>query len=160
MANRFLVSVPDAMEEPLWLERVEPFLQKAMQKLQFNGEDISVVFCNNSYIRSLNNRYRKIDAETDVLSFEDGDEYEEDGQKWIEAGDIVINSDMIDENARAFNTTTDDELKRLLVHGILHLNGMDHGEEHLDGKSKPKCKMLVLQEDVLDELQNEKITDL
>ena len=50
-----------------------------------------------------------------------------------------------------------DELKRLLVHGILHLNGMDHGEEHIEKGVTPVCEMLQKQEKILELLKEEKI---
>ena len=43
------------------------------------------------------------------------------------AGDIAISMDTLRRNARDFEVTEDEELKRLLVHGILHCAGMDHG---------------------------------
>jgi len=49
------------------------------------------------------------------------------------------------------------ELKRLLIHGILHLNGMDHGEEHIEKDVVPTGKMLALQEKILLELSDELI---
>ena len=56
---------------------------------------------------------------------------DEDGNKWLNAGDIAISLDMLPVNAAYFNCSENEELKRLLVHGLLHLNGMDHGDEHI-----------------------------
>ena len=69
--------------------------------------------------------------------------------------DIAISVEMIGENAEYFKTTPNAELKRLLVHGLLHLNGMDHGEEHIESGVEPECEMLVLQEKLLKELDSE-----
>ena len=60
-------------------------------------------------------------------------------------------------NAEYFDETKNDELKRLLVHGLLHLNGMDHGEEHIEKGTAPECEMLKLQETILEKLKDEKI---
>lgn len=157
MANRILISVQDDIEVPSFLDRVEPFVSKAMEKLSFNNEEVSILFCNNEYIRELNNSYRKIDSPTDVLSFENDYVYEDEGIGWKAVGDIAISVEMIPENAEYFSTTTDAELKRLLVHGLLHLNGMDHGEEHIENGVEPQCEMLVLQEKILKELNDEKL---
>ncbi len=158
MPDRFLVSVNEDISEPEWFFKVEPFLQKAASILKYDGEEISVLFCNNQFIRELNKQYRGIDSATDVLSFESGDSYvDEDGNEWLNAGDIVISLDMIGENARYFGNDENDELKRLLVHGLLHLNGMDHGEEHIENGKQPVCEMLVLQEKILESLSGEKI---
>jgi probable rRNA maturation factor len=60
--------------------------------------------------------------------------------------------DTLRRNARAFDVTEDEELKRLLVHGILHLAGMDHGS----GKGR---EMLSLQERLLERLKEERIIE-
>lgn len=159
MANRFLISVQENVSEPAWLKNVEPFMEKAMKMLGFDGQEISVLFCNNPYIQELNKMYREIDNPTDVLSFENGETYEEDGTEWFCAGDIAISIEMISENASYFNTTANAELKRLLVHGLLHLNGMDHGEEHVEPGKEPECEMLVLQEEKLKLLNDEIIIE-
>lgn len=155
MANRILISVQDEIESPAFLENIEPFVLKAMEKLNFDCEEVSILFCNNEYIRELNNSYRQIDSATDVLSFENDYVYEDEGAEWKAVGDIAISVEMIGENAQYFNTTANAELKRLLVHGLLHLNGMDHGEEHIESGVEPVCEMLVLQEKILKELDCE-----
>ncbi|MCR5614440.1 rRNA maturation RNase YbeY [Treponema sp.] len=153
MANRVVVTAEENITSPIWLDKVESFVLFAMEKLKFDCEEVSILFCNDSYIKELNKCYRNIDNATDVLSFENDMEYEDEGTLWKAVGDIVISVDMIAENARYFNTTENAELKRLLVHGLLHLNGMDHGEEHIEANKAPECEMLVLQESLLKELQ-------
>lgn len=158
MANSVLVSVQNEIEKPVWFEKVEPFVLTAMEKLHFDGEELSIMFTDDEMMRTLNNSYRHIDSSTDVLSFENGEEYtDEDGKKWICAGDIAISLDMLPKNAEYFECSENEELKRLLVHGLLHLNGMDHGEEHIEKNKKPECEMLALQEEILQELKDETI---
>ena len=62
---------------------------------------------------------------------------------------------MLPVNAAYFNCSENEELKRLLVHGLLHLNGMDHGDEHIEKNQLPVCEMLVTQENLLSELKDE-----
>ncbi|MCR4735382.1 MAG: rRNA maturation RNase YbeY [Treponema sp.] len=157
MANRILVSVQEEVEEPSWIENVEPFMQKASELLHFDGEEISVLFCNDEYMKELNSTYRKIDSTTDVLSFENDEEYEDEEGKWKCVGDIAISLETLPVNAEYFDESKNEELKRLLIHGMLHLNGMDHGEEHLQDNTEPECEMLVLQEKTLKLLKDEKI---
>ena len=78
MANRILISVQDGIEKPEWLDGVEPFVQTVMEKLSYDKEEISVLFCSNEFIQELNKNYRHIDSATDVLSFENGEEYEDE----------------------------------------------------------------------------------
>ena len=106
-------------------------------------------------IRELNANYRNIDSATDVLSFENGEEYtDEEGKEWFSAGDIAISVDTLPKNAEYFEVSQNEELKRLIVHGILHLNGYDHGEEHVEKGVEPKCEMLVLQKQLMDKFEN------
>ena len=155
MANRIFVSVQEGVKEPEWLEKTEAFIAVAAKELGFDQEEISVLFCNDEYIKELNSSYRNIDAPTDVLSFENDEEYEDEEGKWKCVGDIAISLDTLPVNAEYFNEDTNAELKRLLVHGLLHLNGMDHGEEHIQSGVAPQCQMLVLQENILEKLKDE-----
>ena len=157
MANRILISVQDGIEKPEWLDGVEPFVQTVMEKLSYDKEEISVLFCSNEFIQELNKNYRQIDSATDVLSFENGEEYEDEEGVWFYAGDIAVSLDMLPENAEYFETDANTELKRLLIHGVLHLNGMDHEPEHIEKGVEPECEMLVLQEKTLKALETEKI---
>ena len=155
--NRVYVAMQDGVEEPDWINNVEPFVQKALSEFKFDGEEISMLLCNDTYMQELNKTYRNIDSTTDVLSFENDEEYEDEEGKWKCVGDIVISLDTLPVNADYFEESRNDELKRLIVHGLLHLNGMDHGEEHIEKGAEPVCEMLVLQEKVLNKLKDEKI---
>ena len=157
MANRILISMYDEMPEPAWFANLEPFVNTAMKELGFDGEEISILLCNDSYIQELNNSYRNINSPTDVLSFENDEDYEDDEGKWKCVGDIAISLETLPVNAKYFETDDDSELKRLVVHGILHLNGYDHGEEHIEKGVEPECEMLKIQEAALIKLKDEKI---
>ena len=155
MANRVFVSVQEKMDEPVWLCKVEPFVQKALKRIGYDGEELSLLFCDDAFIQELNKNYRQIDSATDVLSFENGDEYEDEEGTWFCAGDIIISVETLPKNAAYFEVDENSELKRLLVHGLLHLNGMDHGDEHIEKGVAPEGEMLVLQEKILEELKDE-----
>ena len=155
--NRVFIAMQEGLDEPDWFENLEPFVQKALTELKFDGEEISMLLCNDIYMQELNKNYRNIDSTTDVLSFENDEEYEDEEGLWKCVGDIVISLDTLPVNADYFEESRNDELKRLIVHGLLHLNGMDHGEEHIEKGTAPVCEMLVLQEKVLEKLKDEKI---
>lgn len=157
MANRILVSAEDGMDAPEWSCKVEPFLKKSLSALGLDRREISVLFCGDDFIRILNKDYRNVDAPTDVLSFESGEKYSDEEGEWLNMGDIVISLPMLSQNARYFSTSENAELKRLLLHGALHLNGMDHGDEHIEAGKPPECEMLCLQEKILSELEEEEI---
>jgi len=125
---------------PPWTKGADSFVKSALKKLGLKNWDLSVLFCNNRYIKSLNAQYRNKDEPTDVLSFENG---ETDPEGHFVAGDIVISLDALEENARFFKLPFQEELRRLLLHGILHLKGGDHATNN---KGEP---MLKIQEELL-----------
>ena len=157
MANRILISLGEDVTEPVWFNKVEPFIQTVLQKLNYDNEEISVLFCSDEFIKELNSQYRNIDSATDVLSFENGEEYEDEEGLWKNVGDVAISLETLPKNAEYFEVDTNTELKRLIIHGILHLNGMDHGEEHIEKGVVPTDEMLILQENLLADLIEEKI---
>jgi probable rRNA maturation factor len=141
---------------PSWLKKteVEAFILDALAYLGKDNWDLSVVFCGDAGIRALNRQFRSIDEPTDVLSFTLG---EMDGERFL-PGDIVVSFEMVEENAGYFHVSVGEELRRLLLHGVLHLNGMDHrghvAKTPENGEVEP---MLQLQEDMLRALvKNEK----
>lgn len=151
--NRVLVSMQEALEEPVWFSKIETFELDLLEKLGYDGQEISILFCNDDFIRDLNKNYRDIDSPTDILSFENGEEYTDDeGKKWLSAGDLIISLDTLPKNAEYFKVSQNEELKRLLIHGTLHLNGMDHADEHVESGVEPECEMLKLQEKILKSL--------
>ena len=151
MANRILISVQEDISVPEWFseEKIKNYVEKVLEELKFDGEEISILFCDDAEIQNMNKSYRNIDSPTDILSFENGSEYEDDEGKWLEAGDIAISFETLPKNAEYFKVSENEELKRLLIHGCLHLNGYDHGEEHIESGVEPKDEMLCIQENAL-----------
>ena len=133
----------EGVENLPWLEKTEPFVLAVLERLGKHHWDLSVFFCNNEIIRKLNNQYRNLDESTDVLSFVMG---EMAGERYL-PGDIVISIEKTEENAKEFSCSPKEELHRLLIHGILHLVGMDHASnDHSE-------EMLILQEKLLAEVK-------
>lgn len=155
MANYIFVSVDKKLKKVSWVKNVKAFTKKVFSKLNYTNEELSIFFCDNETIKSLNENYRNIAKPTDVLSFEDGNLYERNGKEIKMLGDIAISVDAISENAKAFSVSENEEAKRLLIHGILHLHGFDHGNEHLEKNKKQTCEMLCLQEKLVDEFKEE-----
>lgn len=128
------------------------FALSVLEHLKKENWDISLLFCFDSFIQELNKTYRNIDSPTDVLSFEMGEQYvDENGHTRYVAGDIVISVDSLKKNALNFSVAENEELKRLIIHSILHLSGMDHSD---NSESQP---MLILQEDILKLFNDTKI---
>ena len=152
MSNSISVSFNDEPPGSIDPVRVENFISEVLNELNLKNWDISLLFCDDAFIQNLNKQYRDIDSPTDVLSFEQGDEYFDDaGETRFMAGDIVISLDSLRFNAEEFNVEINEELKRLIVHGILHLNGMDHSD------NSPEQEMLKFQEELLVQYKNMEI---
>ena len=79
--------------------------------------DVSVLFCGDRRMRTLNRRYRGMDRSTDVLAFPAGDGL---------LGDIAISVPYASRQARRRGEPASREIDRLLLHGLLHLSGYDH----------------------------------
>ena len=80
--------------------------------------DISVIFCSDPYILDVNKKYLQHDYYTDIITFD----YCEG--KTL-SGDLFISIDSVRENAHEYGAEFDDELHRVMVHGLLHLIGYD-----------------------------------
>jgi len=124
---------------PFYCKEAGSFIKKVLRTLGLENWEVSVLFCSNRYIKSLNAQYRNKDEPTDVLSFPLGETV--DGRYL--SGDIVISLDALEENTRFFKVSEEEELHRLLIHGILHLTGEDHAT------NKAKEPMLKAQEEIL-----------
>ena len=83
-----------------------------------DDEQLSLTLCDDPYIQKLNREWRKIDKPTDVLSFPMDDDQL--------LGDLVISLDTAQRQAEERQHAARDELRVLMVHGILHLLGYDH----------------------------------
>jgi probable rRNA maturation factor len=123
----------------------------------------NVIFVNDEEIRSLNMQYRAKDLPTDVLSFPLF-ESEELKSEYIQGivngvlylGDIVISVDTARLQATEFGVEDVDELKRLLVHGFLHLLGFDHENVSEDEARKMRLiEQSLLTQSSLDDNDNQ-----
>ncbi|MBR1537850.1 MAG: rRNA maturation RNase YbeY [Treponema sp.] len=157
--NRILISLQEDFTPPAWFDeaKIEGYVKSVLEKLQYDGEEISILFCDDECIRELNKNYRGIDSATDILSFENGEKYTDDEGEWLSAGDIALSLETLPKNAEYFGVEQNEELKRLLIHGLLHLNGYDHGEEHIESGKDPADEMLILQEKILREFTEVKL---
>lgn len=148
--NRISIDWRD-IPAPEWLGKAEGFAGRVLAALGKDNWILSLLFCADDFIRTLNRDYRNKDEATDVLSFQMGDTVEEQGRTVFIAGDIVISIPSLERNAEAFGVDIEEELRRLIIHGILHLSGMDHTD------NSPLQPMLIEQETLLKTVQGERI---
>jgi probable rRNA maturation factor len=138
--------VVDGIRAPRWRGGLARFCRTILDLLGGGGE-VAVLLCGDERMTALNSRYRGKDSPTDVLSFSrrapgapsarispgapsarisPGARFLR-GSGGVPAGDLAISLETLARNAALWGVTEDEELKRLAVHGILHLAGMDHG---------------------------------
>ena len=133
-------------EDVVELEEVEKVLYKAMEKEKLENTTFNLIIVDNEYIHELNNNYRHIDRETDVITFalEDEDTLVVGGDERI-LGDIYISIDKARSQALEYGHGLLRELAFLAVHGFYHLLGYDHMTE------EDEKVMFKKQEEVLEE---------
>ncbi len=125
-------------------------LQRIWALLGQDRAEIGVRFVSDETMRELNRTYRNFDEPTDILSFADSDS-EDFGALFPDelpyVGDLAISLDTLQRNAQSFRVEPNEELLRVLIHGVLHLLGHDH---HTNDGSEP---MLTEQEALLAQLR-------
>jgi len=148
--NRVSISSRE-IPEPSWKDNAEKYALTILELLRLDHWEVSVVFTGDDFIRELNRNYRDKDEPTDVLSFGMGELVQEGKTQIYLAGDIVISLPAMMRNAQDFGVEPDGELKRLILHGILHLAGFDHES---NDEEEP---MLRRQEEILSQIKGERI---
>ena len=121
-------------------QKIVKLLRKALQLLRLQKAELSILFVNDRTMKMLNRTFRGVDKTTDVLSFP---QLSAEEPKSVSAivktselvnsqtselllGDIVINLQRAIKQAIEHGITLNEELKRLTIHGLLHLLGYDH----------------------------------
>jgi probable rRNA maturation factor len=136
-------------------QKIVKLLRKALQLLELQKAELSILFVNDRTMEMLNRTYRGVDKTTDVLSFP---QLSAEDLKSISAivktselllGDIVINLHRAIKQAIEHGITLNEELKRLTIHGLLHLLGYDH-----DKNKYQKKKMELKEKELFDALES------
>ncbi len=98
-------------------QKIKNWLKSVVVNEGFILGDLNYVFCSDDYLLKINVEYLEHDYLTDIITFDNSED-----EALIE-GDIFISIDRVKDNAGTFQVSDDYELKRVLVHGILHLCG-------------------------------------
>ncbi|NER09929.1 rRNA maturation RNase YbeY [Muriicola jejuensis] len=112
-------------------EKYTEWLKKVIQSEGFNLVDLCYVFTDDVELRRMNKQYLNHDYDTDIITFDytEGRELQ---------GDIFISKDRVEDNAKKYEATFPDELKRVMVHGVLHLMGYN---DKTEGEQKRMRKL-------------------
>ena len=107
--------------------------------------DIGYIFCNDEKILEVNRQYLQHDYYTDIITFDYSDDALLTGRKDTISGDLFISLDTVRTNAEQQGTTYDEELHRVIIHGILHLCGInDKGPGEREIMEREENKALAL----------------
>tara|TARA_R100000789_G_scaffold72993_2_gene68733 strand:- start:3 stop:422 length:420 start_codon:yes stop_codon:yes gene_type:complete len=109
------------------------WINRVVDSEGFSVGQIDYIFCTDNYLLKLNKDYLNHDTFTDIITFD----YTE-GK--IISGDIFISTDRVQDNAKKFDVEFSNELRRVMIHGILHLAGFGD-------KSKEEKDIMRLKED-------------
>jgi rRNA maturation RNase YbeY len=117
------------------------FLRDCARRLEVGAGELTVLLCDDEEMASLNRRFRGREGSTDVLSFAG---HEPDPEGKLHLGDIAVSLDRAGRQAAEAGWDLEREVRRLLLHGLLHVLGHDHETD--DGE------MAALEKDLLREL--------
>ncbi len=119
-------------------DQIATWISKVILSENKKEGEINYIFCDDDYLLNLNEQYLDHDTLTDIISFDYsvGNEIH---------GDIFISTERVLENAADFNVSFQEELQRVLVHGVLHYCGYkdksEADEQLMRNKEDEKIKM-------------------
>lgn len=99
--------------------RLKEYISQVFENEGFKLLHVGYVFCTDEFLLGLNKSYLNHDTYTDILTFDLSET-----EKEVTA-EIYISGERVKENAEAFNTDFEEELHRVIFHGVLHLCGYD-----------------------------------
>ena len=94
----------------------EDWISRIIESEGFDEGEINYIFCDDEYLHKINVEYLDHDTLTDIISFD----YTVGN---LIQGDIFVSVERVQDNAKDFNVSFDEELKRVLSHGVLHYCG-------------------------------------
>lgn len=112
--------------------QLKPFIKTLVLSEGFVSGDIAIVFCSDEYLLKVNQDFLNHDYYTDIITFD----YCESG---VINGDLLISLDRVLDNSSKENTSFEEELYRVIFHGVLHLCGFKD-------KSKKDIEMMRFKE--------------
>ena len=147
----------DIQENKVYEAIIEKVIKKCFEEEKLNNTKlyISIILTDSNNIRKINEKYRNIDKETDVLSFPmfEKDELNKKilNKDFIHEdvlGDIIISLDKVKEQAKEYGHSFERELSYMIVHGFYHLMGYDHIEEEDKKIMRPKEEKILNELDI------------
>lgn len=124
-------------------EKYQDWLSSVIDSEGKEEGEINYIFCDDDYLYEINVQYLEHETLTDIISFD----YTLDN---LISGDIFISIERVKDNAKDFGVTFDEELKRVMVHGVLHYCGYkdktEDDEKLMRTKEDEKIKMFHVEQ--------------
>ena len=120
--------------------KIKNWIAATANQYKFNVLHINFIFCDDAFLLKLNLVHLKHDTYTDIITFDNRITTKKNFD--LEA-EIYVSVERVKENAKKFNTPFDKELKRVLIHGVLHLIGFK------DKAKKDKINMTIAEDNAL-----------
>lgn len=108
---------------PFLRREVNRWIEAVAESYGYKVGGLAYQFCNNEKILEVNQKYLSHDYYTDIITFEQSVE------EGLLFADIIISTEMVEMNAKEYGCTREEELFRVMIHGVLHLCGLDDGTE-------------------------------
>ncbi len=141
------ISIPNRFRKQISISELERAAEASLKACNRPLTDrIALRISTDRVLREFNKKFTGLDEATDVLSFENEYDDPQDGSHML--GDILISFEKAGEQSVLGGHTLEQELEMLLVHGVLHLCGYDHGTQ------REYMKMSTLQDEILAGLGN------
>lgn len=128
---------------PILIKNCTDFLQLICKEISLNDWNIELTFCSKELSMSLNSQHLSHHYPTDILTFDLS-------YNSFKVADIYICLAIAEENASTFKVSFENEIKRLIIHGLLHLKGYNDLDEI------EKKEMFAIQESLLNKLESSK----
>lgn len=120
--------INDTDNEVLELEKLNSYIDYVVKELELEKCEFNIIIIDNERIHEINNMYRGVDRETDVISFALEDNMDVEYKDFRLLGDIYISIEKCYQQAEEYGHSREREICFLATHGILHLLGYDHME--------------------------------
>ncbi len=143
MTNTYTIN--DLVNVSFKYDYLDDVIKRVLKHEKVKNANFSIIFVDLKEIRKINNDYRGIDRETDVISFALEDKKADFNLDIRLLGDIYICIPKMEEQAKSYGHSIKRELSFLTVHGLLHLLGYDHMNKETEKE------MFQLQELILNE---------
>ncbi len=134
-----MIEINNLTSYPIDEEFLNKFCRKILKSEKKKEVQLSIAFISQKEIKKLNKKYLGKDIVTDVLAFPKTEDLPrtikvKKFQKMDILGEVIICPHKVNKNAKQFNVTFENELSRVLIHGILHLLGFNHGKSAREAK--------------------------